>query len=325
MKLKVFAARLCLAALAFGPFAPAMAQAFPDKPVRLIVPYPAGGSVDFVARVMQAQLQEVWRQPVIVDNRGGASGMIGSAAVAKAVPDGYTLLLGNVQTHAMNAGVIKSMPYDLTKDFTPITQTTRANWVLVANPSLNIRTPAELVAAVRAKPDTYTYASSGNGSAAHLAFSLLSSELGLKTVHVPYKGIAQGISDVLGGQVNFVMGDQSTLIPHIQSGKLVAIAMTGNARSQLLPQLPTLAETIAPGFDVQAWQGIWGPPGMDPVVVQSIAAAFTKALGNPAATERLKSSGVDTAPMPPAQFQAFTRAEYERWTGAARKANIVPE
>lgn len=298
---------------------------YPDKPVRIVVPYPAGGSVDFVARVMQAQLQEVWKQSVIIDNRGGASGMIGSSAVAKAKPDGYTLLLGGVQTHAMNPGVIKNMPYDALKDFTPITQSTRANWILVANPATGIRTPDELVAAARAQPDRLTYASSGNGSAAHLAFSILASELGLRIVHVPYKGIAQGISDVLAGQVNLVMGDQSTLLPQVTAGKLVAIAMSGNVRSPLLPNVPTLAETILPGFDVQAWQGIWGPPGMDPDLAASINASFAKALNHPATMERLRASGVDVVASEVGRFSGFAKTEFERWTGAARKANINPE
>lgn len=298
---------------------------FPDKPVRIVVPYPPGGSVDFVARVLQPQLQEIWGQPVLIDNRGGASGMIGSAAVAQAKPDGYTLLLGGVQTHAMNAGVIKTMSYDPTRDFTPITQTTRANWVLAAHPRVGVKTPAELAVAAGARPDKLTYASSGNGSAAHLAFSMLASELGLRIVHVPYKGIAQGIADVIAGQVDLVMGDQSTLVPHINAGKLVAIAMTGNARSSLLPNVPTLAETLVPGFDVQAWQGIWGPAGMDPQLAAAINAAFVRALNHPITIERLKTSGVDRAATSVGQFNGFVRTELERWIGAARRANITPE
>ncbi len=301
------------------------AAAYPDKPVTIIVPYPAGGSVDFVARAIQPKLQEILGQPVIIDNRGGASGMLGSSAVAKAAPDGYTLLLGNVQTHAMNAAVIKNMLYDPLKDFTPIIEITKANWILAANPAAGIRTPADLVAVAKAKPDTLTYASSGNGSAAHLAFSLLASELGLRIIHVPYKGIAQGITDALGGQVNLVMGDQSTLMQHVKAGSLVAVAMTGNARSPLLPDVPTIAETIVPGFDVQAWQGIWGPPGMSAGLVTTINAAFQKALSDPATATRLTNAGVYPTGGSVDQFSKFTQAEYGRWTGTARKANITPQ
>ncbi len=298
---------------------------YPEHPVHLVVPYPPGGSVDFVARVLQPPLQEALGQPVIVDNRGGASGMIGSSAVAKAKPDGYTLLLGSVQTHAMNVAVIKNMLYDAMKDFTPIIETTRANWILAANPGIGIRTPADLVAAARAKPDTLTYASSGNGSAAHLAFSMLASDLGIRITHVPYRGIAQGITDAISGQVSLVMGDQSTLLQHIKAGTLVAVAMTGNIRSPLLPQTPTIAETLIPGFDVQAWQAIWGPPDMDPALARKINEAFTIALRNPSAVERLTVSGVDVAGGSVDQFTTYTRSELDRWVGAARKANINPE
>jgi len=298
---------------------------YPDKPVHLIVPYPAGGSADFLARALQPRIEEILGQPAIIENRGGASGMIGSAAVAKARPDGYTLLLGGSQTHIMNVAVIKNMLYDPVRDFTPIIATTRANWIVAANPSTGIRTPGNLVAAARAKPDQITYASSGNGSVAHLGFSLLASELGLRLTHVPYKGIAQGITDVLAGQVNLVMGDQSTLVQHVKSGALIAVAMTGNARSTVLPDVPTLSETIFPGFDVPAWQGIWGPPGMDASTVATVNAAFAKALGHPTTLDILKVAGVDAAGGSPEQFSNFIRTELDRWTVAARKANITPE
>lgn len=298
---------------------------YPDKPVTLVVPYPAGGSVDFVARVLQPQLQEVLGQPVIIENRGGASAMIGSAYVAKAKPDGYTILLGGLQPHAMNAAVIKNMLYDPVKDFTPIIETTRANWIIAANPATGIRTPADLVRIAKEKPGQLTYASSGVGSAAHLAFSLLDSELGLRLTHIPYKGIAQGITDTLSGQVNLVMGDQSSLMQHIKAGKINAVAMTGNVRSALLPDVPTIAETILPGFDVQAWQGIYGPAGMDPATATVINAAFQKVLKHPATIDRLKDAGVDPVGGSIDQFAKLSQAEMARWVGAARKANITPQ
>jgi len=303
----------------------AFAQAFPNKAVRIVVPYPPAGSVDFVARAIQPKLQELWQQPVVIDNRGGASGMIGSDLVAKAQPDGYTLLLGGVQTHAMNVGVIRNMPYDPVRDFTPVTQTTRANWMLVAHPSAGVKTPADLVSIVRANPDKYTYASSGNGSAAHLAFSMLASELNLRVTHIPYKGIGQGIADTLSGRISFVMGDQSTLVPHIKSGRLTAVAMTGAQRSRLIPDLPTLSETLIPGFDVQAWHGIWAPPRMSQTLVKQINATFGMALNAPDTIERLRAAGVDAVGSSPEEFADLVKREVNRWTDAAKKANVEPE
>lgn len=330
MQTPKFSRRSVVAALGFGTVlmvtaVPVHANSYPEKPITLIVPYPAGGSMDFVARALQPQLQEVLGQPVIIDNRGGASGMIGGSAAAKAKPDGYTLILGNVQTHAMNSAVIKNMLYDPVKDFTPIIKTTQANWVLAANPATGIRTPADFVKIVREQPDRLTYASSGSGSTAHLAFSLLATELGLRLTHIPYKGIAQGITDTLSGHVNLVMGDQSTLTQHIKSGKLIGVAMTGKDSSTLLPDVPTIADTIVPGFDVQSWHGIWGPAGMDAATTKKINAAFQKVLEHPATVARLKAAGVDPAGGSVEDFAKFSKAELERWVGVARKANVTPQ
>jgi tripartite-type tricarboxylate transporter receptor subunit TctC len=305
--------------------AAAAAADFPSKPVRIVVPYPPAGSVDFVARAMQPRLQEIWRQPVIVENKAGASGVIGSDFVAKAEPDGYTLLLGGTQTHAMNVGVVKAMPYDPVRDFTPITQTTRANWVLAAHPSLGVRSPQELIAVIKQQPGKLAYASSGTGSAAHLAFAMLEAQLGLDLIHVPYKGIGPGVADTVAGRVGLIMGDQSTLVPHIRGGRLVAIAMTGNARSALMPELPTIADTVAPGFDVQAWQGIWAPPRMKDDLAREINQAMVRALRDPQVAERLTNAGVEPVGSPVESFAAFTRAEVTRWTAAARSARIQPE
>ncbi len=317
--MKLVAAVLALFAACAG------AQDFPARPVRIIVPYPPAGSVDFVARTLQLKLQDLWRQPVIVDNRAGASGTIGSDLVAKAAPDGYTLLLGGSQTHAMNMGVIRKMPYDPIRDFTAITQTTRANWILAAHPATGVKVPADLVAAVRAQPERFSYASSGNGSAAHLAFSLLAAQLDLRIIHVPYKGIGPGITDTVGGRVSFVMGDQSTLLPHIRSGRLNAVAMTGAVRAALIPELPTIAESILPGFDVQAWQGVWAPAGMSADLARQINTALVSALRAADTVERLRASGVEPVGSGNDEFARFVQQEVARWIDAARKANVEPE
>ena len=322
MKLKRFLLPLMLAALSGLSSPSTLAQSFPNKPVRLVVPYPAGGPVDFIARSLQPGLAKIWGQPVVIDNVGGGSGMIGGVAVSRSKPDGYTLLIGGVQTHAMNAGVIRNMPYHPLKDFTPILQVTSVPWVIVANTSLGIRTPEDMIAAVRAKPDHYSYASSGIGSAAHLTFASLLNQAGAKAVHVPYKGTAQAIFDVIGGQVSFGMADEHSVVQHIRSGSLTAIASAGKERLTDFPNLPTLGEKALPGFEMQPWHVIYGPPDMDPDLVKTIAAGIAQALETPGLKDKLKGAGVLVTPAHP---QAMVTREYERWVRAAREANVVPE
>lgn len=322
MKLKRFFFPLLLSASTWLSMGSALAQSFPDKPVRLVVPYPAGGPVDFVARSIGPELAKVWGKPVVIDNIGGGSGMIGGVAVSRSRPDGYTLLIGGVQTHAMNAGVIREMPYHPLKDFTPIMQVTSVPWMIVANTALGIKTPEEMIAAMRAKPGQYTYASSGMGSAAHLTFSTLFKNVDAKALHVPYKGTAQAIQDVIAGQVSFGMADEHTVMPHIRSGRLVAIASTGKERLADFSNLPTIGEKAVPGFEMQPWHVIYGPPKMEPELVKTIAAGITKALQAPGLKEKLKSAGVLVTP---AQPEPMVTQEYERWVRAAREANVVPE
>jgi tripartite-type tricarboxylate transporter receptor subunit TctC len=322
MKLKQLFLPLLLSVSTWFSLPSALAQAFPDRPVRLVVPYPAGGPVDFIARSIQPELAKVWGQPVVIDNIGGGSGMIGGVAVSRSKPDGYTLLIGGVQTHAMNAGVIRTMPYHPLKDFTPIIQTTSVPWLIVANTSLGIRTPEEMIAAIRAKPGHFSYASSGIGSAAHLTFASLLNQVGAKALHVPYKGTAQAIQDVIGGQVHFGMADENTVMPHIRAGSLVAIASAGKERLADSPNLPTLGEKALPGFEMQPWHVIYGPANMDPELVKTIAGGIRKALEAPGLKERLKGAGVQVTP---AQPEPMVTREYERWVRAARDANVVPE
>jgi len=222
---------------------PSIAQKYPNQPVRIVVPYTAGGPVDFVGRSLQQKLQEGWGQTIVFDNRPGASAMIGSSFVARSAPDGYTLLIGGAQTHAMNVATVKKMMYDPVADFTPISQLTGTSWILVTHPSLGVKTPSELVELIKVNPGKYSYASSGVGGVAHLGFEMLSSSLGLKLAHVPYKGTSQAVNDVLAGHTPMMMGDQSTLLPHINSGRLIAIAMTGDKRRRMplqFRQLPSL-------------------------------------------------------------------------------------
>ena len=303
----------------------AIAQDYPTRPIRIIIPYTAGGPVDFVARTMQSRLQEILRQPIVIENKPGASAMIGPEFVSKAAPDGYTLLLGGVQTHAMNVATVKKMLYDPVRDFTPVTQTTRVNWMIAAHPSFPAKTPAELVSVVRAQPEKYTYGSSGVGGASHLGFAMLSAELGMQLVHAPYKGTGQAVTDTVSGQIQLVMGDSSTIVPHVKAGRLNAIAMTGDTRSPATPDVPTISETILRGYDVQAWQGIWGPPGMSRELATRINAAFVQTLRSPEIVERLRASAAEPVGSSVAEFEGFVKREIDRWTTAGKKANIAPE
>ncbi|MFH0934276.1 MAG: tripartite tricarboxylate transporter substrate binding protein [Pseudomonadota bacterium] len=301
------------------------AQSFPQKPVRMVVPYTPAGPVDFTTRVLQSKLQELWGQTVLVENRPGASGMIGCEFVAKASPDGYTLLVATIQTHAMNVGTIKKMLYDPLKDFTPITQVTRANWVLAVHPSLGVRSYPALVSYIKARPGKVSYGSSGVGGTSHLAFELLGAASGLKMLHVPYKGTAQALNDVIQGQVQMIIGDLPTLLPQIKAGRIVGIAVTSSVRAPTAPELPTIAEAGVPGFDVQPWQGVFGPPGMPAELVRKINADIIAVLRMPEIRDRFATSGVEPAESTPQEFAAFLQREVGRWTEAARVAGITPE
>ena len=300
------------------------AQQFPTKPVRLVVAYPPGGPADFTARLVAAGLQGQWSQPVIVDNKPGASAMIGADLVARAAPDGYTLLLGTIQSHAMNAGSIKKMLYDPLRDFTPISQVTRAAWVLAANPSLKTASLQELVALAKARPGALNYGSSVIGSVSHLAFEMVAAPLGLKMTHVPYKGTAQAVSDVIDGRVQLVIGDQPTLMPHLKSGRLTPVAVTSANRSPVLPQVPSLSEVV-PGMDVQPWQGLFGPAGMPAELARKISAELAATLREPQLRGKLSESGVEAAASTPEEFAAHVKRELARWTEAAKSAGIQPE
>ncbi len=301
------------------------AQGFPQKPVRLVVPYTPAGPVDFTTRVLQPRLQELWGQPVLVDNKPGASGMIGGDFVAKSAPDGYTLLVGTIQSHAMNVGTIKNMLYDPLKDFTPISQVTRANWILAVHPSLGVNSFRALVDYIKARPGKESYGSSGIGGTSHLAFEMLGAASGLQMLHVPYKGTAQALSDVAQGRVQMIIGDLPTILPQVKAGRLVGIAVTGAVRSPVVPELPTIAEAGVAGFDVQPWQGVFGPPGMPPELARKISADIVAVLRFPEVRTRLSTSGVEPVGSTPEEFASFVRREVTRWTDAARVAGIKPE
>ncbi|MGO4155512.1 Bug family tripartite tricarboxylate transporter substrate binding protein [Cupriavidus sp. YAF13] len=251
---------------------PAVAQVFPDRAIHLVVPYPPGGTADILARLLAQRLAERVGKPVVVDNRAGAGTAIGSKFVAQAAPDGYTLLMGTVSSHAMNPALNRGVGYDPLKDFTPISRVASVPFVVLENPSVPAKTMGELIALAKARPGQITYASAGAGTSNHLAGELLAKAANIQLLHVPYKGSAPALADLLGGQVNLMFDLQVTAKAQIQAGTVRALAVTGAHRSSLLPGLPTVAESGVQGFDVTAWFGIFGPAAMPAPVVESSTA-----------------------------------------------------
>jgi tripartite-type tricarboxylate transporter receptor subunit TctC len=307
-----------IAALALLGVTPVHAQAYPSKPIRLVVPFPPGGAVDFYARVVQQPLSEALGQPVIIENKAGASGMVGADFVAKSAPDGYTLLLGNIASLAINAGIYAKMPYDPAKDFTPIMRTIDVNYALVVHPSVRAKTVGELIAYAKAHPGKLAYGSAGSGSLPHLAAELFKASTGVEMVHVPYKGGGPMVTDLLGGTVQFVIADQANLMQHVKSGALRALAVASPKRSATYPDLPTIAEAGVPGFQAVAWNGLVGPAGLPPDIVKRVHDAFARTMALPAVREKLQGGGLDPVGDSPEEFARFNRAEIAKWSRIAR-------
>jgi len=317
--------RTALIALTFAAATGAQAQAFPSKPIRLIVPFPPGGAVDFFARVVQVPLSENLGVPIVIENKAGASGMIGAEFVARAPADGYTLLIGNIASLAINVGVYPKMTYDPVKDFTPIVRTVDVNYVLVVNPAVPAGTLAELIAYAKANPGKLAYGSAGSGSLPHLATELLKAQTGIDAAHVPYKGGGPMVTDLLGGSVQVVIGDQANLMPHVATGKLRALAVAGPQRSPNAPALPTMAEAGLAGFDATAWQGVVGPAGLPAEVVRRLNDAFNKVMAMPEVRAKLVGGGVDPVGGSPEAFGNFIRAEIAKWSKIARDVGARAE
>ena len=314
-----------VAATALAVAVVAFAQPFPSKPIRLIVPFPPGGAVDFFARVVQVPLSENLGVPVIIENKAGASGMIGAEFVAKAPPDGYTLLIGNIASLAINVGVYPKMAYDPVKDFTPVIRTVDVNYVLVVHPAQPAKTVAELIASAKANPGKLAYGSAGSGSLPHLATELMKAQAGIDLIHIPYKGGGPMVTDLLGGSVQVVIGDQANLMPHVATGKLRALAVAGPLRSPNAPDLPTMAESGLPGFDATAWQGVVGPAGMSPDVVRRLNDAFNKVMALPEVKSKLIGGGVDPVGGTAEAFGNFIRTEIVKWSKIARDVGARAE
>jgi len=302
-----------------------LAQPYPSRPIRIVVPFPPGGAVDFYARVVQAPLTDALGQAVIIDNKAGASGMIGAEQVAKATPDGYTLLLGNIASLAINVGIYPKMPYDPAKDFTPIIRTVDVNYALVVHPSLPVKTVAELIAYAKANPGKLSYGSAGSGSLPHLSMELFKAQTGTDFVHVPYKGGGPMVTDLLGGSIQLVIADQANLMPHVSAGKLRALAVASPKRSPNVPDIPTIAESGVAAFEATAWQGLMGPPGLPTDVVKRLNEAFNTVMAQAAVREKLVVGGLDPIGGTPDDFARFVRAEIAKWSRIAKDVGAKAE
>ena len=298
-----------LCVLAHGAFA----QAYPNHSIRLVVPFPAGGTTDILARDVAKQLTETLGQAVVVDNRPGAGGNIGADLVAKAAPDGYTLLMGTVGTHAINPSLYAKMPYDHVKDFVPVVLVAGVPNVLVVNPSVPVNTVADLVKLAKAKPGSINFASSGSGTSIHLSGELFKTMAGVDMTHVPYKGSSPALTDLMGGQVQIMFDNLPSSLPLIKSGKLRAVAVTSLKRAPALPDVPTVAESGFPGFEASSWFGILAPAGTPAPIVARLNAEVNKWLQSPEAKQQLLTQGAEAAGGPPESFVAHIRAETEKW------------
>ena len=298
--------------------APAFAQAdYPSKPIRLVVPFPPGGTTDILARAVAQKLTVDWHQQVIVDNRPGAGGNIGADLVAKSPPDGYTLLMGTIGTQSINPSLYARMPYDAQKDFAPVILVAGVPNVLEVNPSLPVHTVQELIAYAKANPGKLNFASSGNGTSIHLSGELFKSMAGVQMTHVPYKGSAPALADLVGGQVQLMFDNLPSSLGLIKGGKLRAIAVTSAARAPALPDIPTIAESGLPAYEATAWFGVLAPAKTPPAIVDKLNAAIGAWLASPEARDKLASQGAAAAGGTAADFARYIASETTKW------ANVV--
>lgn len=310
---------LCLCCFA------ATAQTFPSRPIRLIVTFPPGGPSDFVARALGQKLTEGWGQQVVVDNRGGAGGVVGVEAAARAGPDGYTLLQGQSGGMSINPALLPKLSYDPFRDFAPITMLVINAQMLVAHPSVPAKTVKELVALAKAKPGQIAYASAGVGSAQHLGMEMLKVMTRVDILHVPYKGTGVLLGDLFSGQVSLLFTSMPAVLPHVNSGKLRGIAVGSAKRSPAAPDVPTVAESGVPGFEYVAWYGLFAPARTPKTIIDRINSDVTRALGDADLSQRLASQGAEPSPMSSQGLARYMREDHERWKKVIREAKIRVE
>src|SRR5580765_3065963 len=313
--LKAFA----LAALAISA---AHAEVYPAKPIRMIVAYPPGGGTDIVGRTIAQKLGETLGQSVVVENRGGASGNIGTELAARAAPDGYTILMGNVAPNAINVSLFKDLPFDPVADFAPVSLVASTPNILVVHPSTPARTVKEVIALAKAKPGTLNFASAGMGSSSHLAGELFRILAGAEIVHVPYKGAGPAMVDVLSGQVQLYFATMPAAMPHVKAGKLAPVAVTSARRSQALPDLPTIAESGVPGYEESTWYGVLAPAHSPDAAIARLHESVVKILGDAALRAKLADQGFEPVGDSPKEFAAYIRSEIAKWGKVIRDAGI---
>jgi tripartite-type tricarboxylate transporter receptor subunit TctC len=298
---------------------------YPTKPVRLVITFPAGGPTDVIVRLIGQRLTEDWAQPMIIDNRGGAGGIVGTEIVARAAPDGYTFLVGTAGGMTINPALQPKLPYDSFRDFAPVGMLVNNPQILVAHPGVAAKNVKELVALAKAKPGQLNFASAGTGTATHLGLELLKLTTGLDAVHVPYKGGAPAVTDLISGQVQLLWVRIPSVLPHVKAGRLRALAVSTAKRSASAPEVPTVAESGYPGFEYSNWNALFAPAKTSPAIVNKVNAAIVKILNEPDVAQKLSSQGADPAPGSAEDLARYMRVDHERWKKVIRAANIRAE
>ena len=300
----------------------AHAQAWPGKPITYVVPFPPGGTTDVLARIIGQKLGAALGTTIVVENKPGAGGNVGSEVVAKAAPDGYTILGGTISSHSINVSLYQKLPYDPVSSFQPITLIGTNPNILVVNASSPYKSVQDITAALKAKPGSLSYASAGNGTSQHLSAELYKFLAGVDMVHIPYKGSGPAIQDVIGGQVPMMFDTSVVAGPHIEGGRLRALAVTSSKRAAAFPNVPTMAESGVAGYDVVSWQAIFAPAGTPKPIVDRLYSELSKILRDPEVQDRLAKLGLDASGMPPAELAAFQKSEIEKWAKVIKAANI---
>jgi len=316
-KLTQVAALAAMAAFA----APALGQAYPTKPIRIVAPSTPGDAPDVIARLVADKLSVALGQQVVVENRPGAGGVVGSESVAKSAPDGYTLIMGNAGSHGINAAVYSRLPYDIQRDFAPVSQVAIAPNVMVINPSLPVNSVTEFIAYAKSQPGKLSYASGGNGSSAHMSMELFKSMAGIDVQHIPYKGSTPALTDLIGGQVAVFIGNMPPTVPHIKAGKLRALAVTTKTRSALMPEPSTIVDTL-PGYETVAWFGVLAPAGTPPDIVNKLSVEIGKIARSPEMREKLVAMGAEPVGGTPEEFKAVIDRDIAKWKPLAQKVGI---